>query len=162
MNARGASLSKLIAICLPWCAGVEMIYAQTQGDSTFDTVSPDPKVLHLEVFLSYADTVNIGPNLGFRPLAENKGDVFAQLSPETISGSDFILRKTGISWDIAFRLHGSSPPYKVEFEQSLSPAVQLKNSQQEIEFPVGKLTRARLFDTFDVQGFYGNPQQKRP
>ena len=161
MNACPACSPKLIAIWLCWCAGVDIL-AQPRGDPIFDTISPDPKVLHLEVLLAYADGVNIGPNLGFRPLENNKGVVFAQLSPEANPGSDFILRRTGVSSDIAFRLHGSTPPYKVEFEQSLSPGAQPKKTQQQIEFPVGRLTRARLFDTFDVQGFYGNPQQKRP
>jgi hypothetical protein len=161
MNARGLCSPKLIAICLSSFTGVQ-VHAQTQSASTFDTISADPKVLHLEVFLPYADSIQIGPNLGLRPLEENKGIVFAQLSPETNPGSDFILRANGSTLNIAFRLHGNAPPYTVEFEGSLSLAAQPKTSQQKIEFPIGRLTRARLFDTFDVQGFYGNPQQKRP
>ena len=61
-------------------------------------------------------------------------------------------------------LHGDAPPYVLEFEQSVSDAQPPRNpvSHQNVEFPTGKVTRVRLFDLFEVQGFYGNPQQKRP
>jgi hypothetical protein len=142
------------------CAGTKVV-GQADLDSSIESISTDPNVLQLKVFLPKADAINIGPNLTFGRI-DNKPAVLAQLSPTSNRGTDFILRKMGVSWDITFRLEGDKPPYKVEFEQSLSPAAKPKKDHQQIEFPVGKLTRARLFDTFDVRGFYGNPAQKRP
>ena len=160
MNVRHTWPAKLIAIWLSCIAAVEL-FPQAEQHSSIEAISADPDVLHIEIFVPHSDSINIGPNLAFGEI-DGKPAVFTQLGPKSNRGSDFILRRTGISWDIAFRLVGASPPYKIEFEQSLSPAAQPKKSQQTLEFPVGKLTRARLFDTFDVVGFYGNPQQQRP
>jgi hypothetical protein len=120
-------------------------------------------VLQIEIFLPKSEGVQLGPDITFG-LIDEKMAIFTQFQPASVTTTDFTLKKDAIATKVIATLRGDAPPYAVEFEQSVSSVQPPRNpvSQQKVEFPLGKLTHVRLFDLFEVQGFYGNPQQKRP
>ena len=136
---------------------------QAAPRSAADEVSGDPQVLQIEIFPPRGDGLEMGPNqiLG---VIDGRLGIVTQFKPTSNKKTDFTFESNGITNKIIATLHGDSPPYTVEFAQSVSPVEPPKASdnRQKVEFPVGKLTRVRLFDLVEIRGFYGNPQQKRP
>jgi hypothetical protein len=132
-----------------------------EPNAAAEVISGDPRVLQIEIFLPKSEGVQIGPNIRFDP---DKRAIFTQFQPGDVTTTDFTLKNADSAIKVIATLRGDVPPYIVDFEQSASPVPPPTNpvSHQQVEFPTGKLTRVRLFDLFDVQGFYGNPQQKRP
>jgi hypothetical protein len=132
-----------------------------EANAPAEVISADPGVLQIEIFLPNSEGVQIGPNIRFEP---DKMAIFTQFQPGDVTTTDFTLKNAASAIKVIITLHGDAPPYVVDFEQSISPVHPPTDpvSQQKVEFPTGDLTRVRLFDLFDVQGFYGNPQQKRP
>jgi hypothetical protein len=132
-----------------------------EANAPAEVISADPGVLQIEIFLPKSEGVQIGPNIRFDP---DKMAIFTQFQPGDVTTTDFTLKNAGSAIKVIVTLHGDAPPYVVDFEQSVSPVHPPTNpvSHEKVEFPTSKLTRVRLFDLFDVQGFYGNPQQKRP
>jgi hypothetical protein len=126
-------------------------------------VSADPTVLQIEIFLPKTEGMEIGPNfrVGF---IDEKTVISTQFRPASFTTTDFTLKNTANTTKVVATLHGEAPPYVVEFEQSVSPVSPPRSpvTHQNVEFPLGKLTHVRLFDLFEIQGFYGNSQQKRP
>jgi hypothetical protein len=155
-----------------WTTSVVIVYlglfAQkpalpAESTSSVESISADPSVLQIEVFLPKSEGAELGPNITLG-LIDKKMAIFTQFQPASNTTTDFTLRKDAVTTKVIATLRGDAPPYAVEFEQSVSPlqAPRSPVSHQKLEFPLGKLTRARLFDLFEVQGFYGNPEQKRP
>jgi len=134
-----------------------------EPNAPVEVVSADPGVLQIEIFLPKSEGAEIGPNIRFG-LIDEKMAVFTQFQPSSVTTTDFTLKNAASAIKVIATLHGDAPPYVVEFEQSVSPVQPPRNpvSHQKVEFLTGKLTRVHLFDLFEVQGFYGNPQQNRP
>jgi hypothetical protein len=137
--------------------------SQTPSRSAIEEVSADPKVLQVEMFPPEGDASEMGPNL-MMGMIEDRLVFVAQLKPDSSTKTDFTVESAGLVTKIAVALIGESPPYKIVFERSISPVQPPRAavSRQEVEFPLGRMTRVRLFDFVDVRGFYGNPQKKRP
>ena len=136
---------------------------QAAPGSPAEEVSSDPQVLQIEIFPPPSGRLQMGPDQIFG-MIDDRLAIVTQLKPTSNKKTDFTFESNGIANKIIVTLHGDYPPYTVEFEQ-FSPPVQppkAPQNRQEVEFPVGKLTRIRLFDLVEVRGFYGNPQKKRP
>ena len=134
-----------------------------EQNAPVEVVAADPGVLQVEIFVPTSERIEIGPNIRFG-LIDEKIAVFTQFQSGSVTTTDFTLKNGQNEIKVTAALHGDTPPYVVEFEQVASPVQPPSSrvSHQSVEFPRGKLTRVRLFELFEVQGFYGNPQQKRP
>jgi hypothetical protein len=152
----------LVLVLYPGSFG-QMLALATEPKPPVESISSDSAVLQIEIFVPKSEAVEIGPSIRFGFIDE-KMAVFTQFEAAGVTTTDFTLKNAANSTKVLATLRPSAPPYTVEFEQFVSP-VQPPTSpvtQQKVEFQLGKLTRVRLFDLFEVQGFYGNPQRKRP
>jgi hypothetical protein len=161
MKRRRFWTSSVVILCFSLLAQRPALPAES--NSPVESISADPTVLQIEIFLPKSEGVQLGPDITFG-LIDEKMAIFTQFQPASVTTTDFTLKKDAIATKVIATLRGDAPPYAVEFEQSVSSVQPPRNpvSQQKVEFPLGKLTHVRLFDLFEVQGFYGNPQQKRP
>ena|ERR1035437_2260768 len=150
----------LALYCLLWTR-IAVIAAQPHSPA--EEVSGDPEVLQLEMYPPRDEATEMGPNL-ILGMIEGKLGLVAQLKSSVSKKTDFSFERDGITTKISVALRGDAPPYTIVFEQSISPVQppRIAERRQEVEFPIGKVTRARLFEVVDIKGFYGNPQKKRP
>jgi len=97
-------------------------------------------------------------------MVEGRLAFVAQLKPSSSRKTDFAFERDDVTTRITVAVRGDVPPYTVVFEQSISPVQppRIVDRRQEVEFPIGRVTRARLFELVDIRGFYGNPKKKRP
>ena len=149
----------VLGVCfLPW----DQVLQPTKRRSVTDFVSADPTVLAIEIFPPAQQNFSLGGNTEVG-LIDDKLAVSTQLHPIRNPSTNFEMEGAGSGSKITVLLLGDAPPYAVEFQlTSALDQGNLPSTRQKLLFPPGKLTRARLFNLLDVQGFYGNPQQKRP
>jgi hypothetical protein len=161
MKRRGLWMTLVVALYFGSFGQIPALAAEPKPP--VESISADPAVLQIEIFVPKSEAVEIGPSIRFG-LIDEKMAVFTQFQAGAVTTTDFTLKNAANSSKVVATLRGDAPPYTVEFEQFVSPVHPPTNpvTQQKVEFPLGKLTRVRLFDLFEVQGFYGNLRRKRP
>jgi len=148
-----------VGLCfVPW----DKLLQPRRSPTAAETVSADPTVLQVEIFLPPKQSITLGSNMTMG-MIDGKMALVTELHPLANQTTDLELGEDSTALHITASLLGQSPPYAVEFRRRPADGKETTASaSQRVDFPQGTLTRARIFGTFDIRAFYGNAQRKRP